>query len=533
MVDSMPADQTATPYADAIARYAAEHPVRWHLPGHGGDTAGETALTRFFGGRAADYDIMPMVEGIDLGPHNPFEQSLALAAEAWGARRTWFLANGASQGNLIAVMATTAFGHDDRTANRGPHPGGGGRADGRRRDSAGAEHGDPGRADHRGDRVVVMQRSVHSSMIDALGMSGGRARFVAPHVDHDHGVAHGVRAADVAAELDACAARGEAVDAVIVVSPSYFGFVADIVAIAGVAHGRCVPLVVDEAWGAHLGFHPRLPARSLSSGADLVVSSTHKLGGSFTQSAMLHLADGPYADVLEARIDRVYRSVQSTSESALLLASLDIARRELATGTERIGRSIDAAEQLAARVRAGGRFGILSDSFPTVPGWAATDPLRVVIDTRVAGLDGRVVRTTLKRDFGLLVELASEGTLVAVVGAGAVPNVEALPAALAALPDHLGVADGAPAARLPEWGPERTSVRAAWLGDTELVHHTEAAGRVSAASLAAYPPGIPNVLPGEEITPAAVDFLRAVAASPAGHVRGAHDPALDHFLVVA
>lgn len=498
MVDSMPADQTATPYADAIARYAAEHPVRWHLPGHGGDTAGETALTRFFGGRAADYDIMPMVEGIDLGPHNPFEQSLALAAEAWGARRTWFLANGASQGNLIAVMATTAFDHH-----------------------------------HRSDRVVVMQRSVHSSMIDALGMSGGRARFVAPYVDHDHGVAHGVRAADVAAELDACAARGEAVDAVIVVSPSYFGFVADIVAIAGVAHGRGVPLVVDEAWGAHLGFHPRLPARSLSSGADLVVSSTHKLGGSFTQSAMLHLADGPYADLLEARIDRVYRSVQSTSESALLLASLDIARRELATGTERIGRSIDAAEQLAARVRAGERFGILSDSFPTVPGWAATDPLRVVIDTRVAGLDGRVVRTTLKRDFGLLVELASEGTLVAVVGAGAVPDVEALPAALAALPDHLGVADGAPAVRLPEWGPERTSVRAAWLGDTELVHHTEAAGRVSAASLAAYPPGIPNVLPGEEITPAAIDFLRAVAASPAGHVRGAHDPALDHFLVVA
>lgn len=489
-------DQSTTPYADAIARHAAAHRVRWHLPGHGGDTAGVTALTRFFGGRVADYDLMPMVEGIDLGPDNPLQQALTLAAEAWGARRTWFLANGASQGNLIAVMATTAFARGDA-----------------------------------GDPVVVMQRSVHSSMIDALGMSGSRARFVAPVVDHDHGVAHAVVADDVAAELDACAARGEHVGAVVVVSPSYFGFVADVAAIARVAHARDVPLVVDEAWGAHLGFHPRLPARSLALGADLVVSSTHKLGGSLTQSAMLHLADGPYAEALEARIDRVHRSVQSTSESALLLASLDIARRELATGAADIGGSIDAAEQLAARVRAGGRFGILGDEFPTVRGWAATDPLRVVIDTRVAGLDGRVVRTTLMREHGLLVELASEGTLVAVVGAGAAPDVGALPAALAALPD-LGAA-AAVRTRLPVWGPERTTVRAAWLGATELVRHGDAVGRVSAASLAAYPPGIPNVLPGEELTTATVEFLRAVAASPAGHVRGAHDPALDHFLVVA
>lgn len=484
-------DQSTTPYADAVARYASTHPVRYHLPGHGGDTAGETALTRYFGGRLADLDIMPMVEGIDLGPDNPYEQSLALAADAWGARRTWFLANGASQGNLIAMLAVRSFGD-----------------------------------------VVVVQRSVHSSVIDGLGMSGGRARFVSPVVDHHHGVAHGVLAGDIAGELQACAARGESVGAVLVVSPTYFGFVADIAAIADVAHGHGVPLIVDEAWGAHLGFHPALPARALQHGADLVVSSTHKLGGSLTQSAMLHLGSGAHADRLEERIDRVYRNVQSTSESSLLLASLDLARRQLATGSQQIGESIDAAHALADAVRRLDRFAILNDRFADVPGWAATDPLRVVIDTRVAGLDGRELRTWLMRERDLLVELATEGTLVAVVGAGAAPDVAALPAALATVPVTLGDADH-PLPRLPGWGPERLSIRAAWLGATEVVACEDAVGRVSAASLAAYPPGIPNVLPGEEITADVVEFLRAVAASPAGYVRGAHDRHLDHFVVVA
>ena len=447
--------------------------MRWHLPGHGvTPPAGGARGSSGPGGRLRHH-----ADGRGHRPRTaqPVRAVASARRRGMGARRTWFLANGASQGNLIAVMATTAFDHH-----------------------------------HRSDRVVVMQRSVHSSMIDALGMSGGRARFVAPYVDHDHGVAHGVRAADVAAELDACAARGEAVDAVIVVSPSYFGFVADIVAIAGVAHGRGVPLVVDEAWGrtsasTALPAQPVVGCRPGGVVDPQARQVVHPVGDA-------HLADGPYADLPKAHRPRV--SQRAVDErGALLLASLDIARRELATGTERIGRSIDAAEQLAARVRAGERFGILSDSFPTVPGWAATDPLRVVIDTRVAGLDGRVVRTTLKRDFGLLVELASEERSSR-GGCGAVPDVEAPGGARRAPDPRLAGA----AVKLPV-GPNGRRC-AAWLGDASWCHTGRPAGcRRPACCLSAWHPqrasrrgdhaGCHRLPPGGR-------------ASPAGHVLGAH-----------
>ena len=152
----------------------------------------------------------------------------------------------------------------------------------------------------------------------------------------------------LAAALDA---HPEAV-AAYVVTPSYFGAVADIVELAKIAHDRNVVLVVDQAWAAHFGFHPDVPDNALNQGADLVISSTHKLGGSLTQSAMLHLGHGPFADQLEPLVNRAFRSMQSTSASSLLMMSLDVARHALAVhGRERIQRSLDAAARAARRPR--------------------------------------------------------------------------------------------------------------------------------------------------------------------------------------
>jgi len=482
--------QTATPYASAVRDYSAAHPVRYHLPGHGGGTAGSTAVGDFFGGRLAELDLMPMIDGIDLGAEpTPLERSRRLAAEAWGARRTWFLTNGASQGNHMAVMALRAFGD-----------------------------------------TLLVQRSVHTSVIDGLMMAGMRGRFVAPVVDRELGAAQALTADAVAEELARLASTGEMPAAVYIVSPSYFGFVTDIAAIAAVAHAAGIPLVVDEAWGSHLGFHPSLPSSSLAHGADLVISSTHKLGGSLTQSAMLHLADGPWADRLEDRLDRVKHSLQSTSESAVLLASLDLARRSLAIGRNRLGHSIAIADRIRDAVRDEGRFAIASDRYPAQAGWGGTDPLKIVIDTSAGGIGGHHARSLLHRDAGILVELATENAIVAIVGSGAEPDVGALLDGLRALPRITDDASLAPV--LPGWGPERMSIRAAYFAPTEVVPAEHAIGRISADSLAAYPPGIPNVLPGEEIMPETIGFLRAVAESPSGYVRGAVDPYVDFVRVV-
>ena len=171
-----------------------------------------------------------------------------------------------------------------------------------------------------------------------------------------------------------------------VVSPTYFGACADLAGLVEVAHEHGVPLAVDEAWGAHLRFHPDLPADALGSGADLVVSSTHKIVGSLTQAAMLHLGDGGRID--EAVVDRCVSLVETTSPSALLCGSLDAARRlppSTASGcsTRPWPGSPPTREEIAEIPG----LAVLDDSMVGRGGIAGWDPLRLAIDVRGTGVD--------------------------------------------------------------------------------------------------------------------------------------------------
>ncbi len=484
--------QHRTPYAEALAAHAGRDWLRLNVPGHAGDPAPFARLAALVGEAPLRLDFPPLLEGLDLGTGSPLEQAQDLAAQAWGARRTWFLTNGASQGNQIASLIAPALGS-----------------------------------------TLVVQRSVHSSVIDGLVLSGLDCRFVSPSVDADQGIAHGVTAEDLARAL----ARAPDAAAAYVVTPSYFGAVADVRALADVAHAHGVPLFVDEAWGSHFGFHPDLPQGALSQGADLVVSSTHKLGGSLTQSAMLHLGHGPYAERLEPLIDRAFRMVQSTSASALLLASLDVARACLVNNQEALGASVAAADRIRGAVRRLGRFAIVSDTFDRFPDVVSADPLRIPIDTRRGGISGYEARALLMRNHQVLVEVATESAVVAVIAAGAAPDTDRVVEALHCLPspDSKGAEreEGRLGLGLPSPGEARMSARRAFLSATRVVPARDAVGMISADTLAAYPPGIPNVLPGEVVTEAVVDFLQATAAAPHGHVRGAVDPAVAQLRVVA
>ncbi|WP_432075019.1 aminotransferase class I/II-fold pyridoxal phosphate-dependent enzyme [Streptomyces wuyuanensis] len=478
-----------TPYADALRTQAGHDWVRLNVPGHAADPHAFQALASLLGPDALRLDFPPLLDGIDLGASSPLDKALALAAEAWGARRTWFLTNGASQGNQIASLAAPALG-----------------------------------------RVLVVQRSVHSSVIDGLVLSGLDCAFVQPSVDAEQGIAHGVTAADLARAL---AAHPDAA-AAYVVTPSYFGAVADVRALAEVSHAAGVPLIVDEAWGSHFGFHPALPGNALSQGADLVTSSTHKLAGSLTQSAMLHLGHGPFADRLEPLVDRAFRLVQSTSANALLMASLDVARASLVAGREAVGTSVAAADAVRRAVRRRGRYEIVSDSFGRFPDIVASDPLRIAVDTRSGGIPGHEARRLLHRDHRIMVEVATDSAIVAVVGAGAAPDTDRFVEALHLLPAPAAgsAPDERSRLRLPSPGPARLTARKAFLSRSRTVAATDAVGMISTDTLAAYPPGIPNVLPGEVITAETVDFLQRTAAAPSGHVRGALDPTVSVFRVV-
>ncbi len=475
-------DQDATPYVDALLAYAALEPGRFQVPGHKGGAGADPAMRELVGDVGLRNDIPSVTEGVDIGPEpTPFQQAQLLAAEAWGAQRTWFLVNGASQGNHSACLALA----------------------------------------HGGNRVVV-QRNVHSSVIDGLVLSGMRPTFVAPELDPELGIAHGLTPESLAAALE----ETPGAVAAMVVSPTYFGACADIAALAEVAHGRGVPLVVDEAWGAHLHFHPSLPADALASGADLVVSSTHKIVGSLTQAAMLHLGRGGRIDA--AVVDRCVSLVETTSPSGLLSGSLDAARRQAYVhGAELLGETLDAVAATRAAIERTPGLAVLDESMVGRPGIAGWDPLRLSIDVRGTGSTGYRLAKTAFETSRIDLELYSENIVVAIFGLGE-PAASAGERLVAALREALGKLEagpGAPEAKLappPPWGELVLTPREAFLGPQEVIPFDAAAGRVAAEGLAAYPPGIPNVLPGERLTAETLDYIRESVAH-GGYVRGGSD----------
>jgi arginine decarboxylase len=480
--DGATGDQGEAPYLDALRAYAERDPTRLHVPGHKGGRGADPGLEQAIGRSALALDIPALVEGIDVGPEpTPFQRAQELAAAAWGAKRSWFLINGASQGNHVALLALA----------------------------------------HAGSEVVV-QRNAHSSTIDGLVLSGVRPRFVAPEVDPELGIAHCL----TPASLDRALSEAPEACGAAVVSPTYFGAVADVAALVEVAHSHGVPLVVDEAWGSHLAFHEDLPAHALSLGADLVVSSVHKVVGSLTQSAIVHLGRGDLID--EDVVDRCVTLIESTSPSALLGGSLDAARRTAAVnGRALLGETMAALAVAREAVRAIPGLDVLDERLAGAVGVYAYDPLRLAIDVRGTGATGYELERQVRHRDDVILELAGENVVVAVFGMAedAAPQVDRLVRALRhgveALP---GAADPRRErfAPPPLWGELAMTPREAFLGPQEVVPVAEAAGRVAAESLAAYPPGIPNVLPGERLTAETLDYVQKVLEQ-GGSLRGASD----------
>jgi arginine decarboxylase len=484
--------QRETPYLDALLDYARRNPARLHVPGHKGGQGADPGLLDALGEAALSLDIPALTYGIDVGGEpTSFEAAQQLAAEAWGARRAWFLINGASQGNLAAGLALA----------------------------------------HKGGEVVV-QRNAHSSTIDALVLSGMRPTFAAPEIDPELGIAHCLTPQTLAAALE----QTPRAVAAWVISPTYFGAVADIAGLAEVAHARGVPLVVDEAWGAHMAFSEELPEHALSAGADLVISSTHKIVGSLTQSAMLHLGAG--AEMIgEDTVDRAVTLTESTSPNALLFASLDAARRQAAVfGRELLAHTMAELARAREEIRSIAGLDVLDERMAGRPGVFAYDPLRLAVDVRGVAASGYELAPLLREIGDVNLELYGQNVLVAVFGMGerglgeAPRLVSSLREAVLRVglePDGQRASFAAP----PPWGELAMTPRAAYLGAQEVVPAADAVGRIAAESLATYPPGIPNVLPGERLSAETLAYVQRTLEQ-GGSVRGASDRLLRTVRVV-
>ena len=275
----VPSDQPTAPYLDAVVAYGFRGSTRFHVPGHKAGAGADPGLRTAIGEDALMLDVPQDIHGIDLGPEpTPFQRAEQLAAEAHGAARSWFLTNGATQGNHALCLALAPLG-----------------------------------------APVVVQRNSHASVIDGLVLSGGARATSRPSTSEELGMAHGVTP-DALARGAGAPRRTRAPRSI--VSPTYYGMAADVAGCAEVATPPASPLVVDQSWGPHFGFHPDLPPSALQQGADAVLTSTHKIVGSLTQSAMLHVA--PTGRIDPDAVARTVRLVRSTSP---VVAADGLARR--------------------------------------------------------------------------------------------------------------------------------------------------------------------------------------------------------------
>jgi arginine/lysine/ornithine decarboxylase len=475
-------EQPTAPYLDAVVAYAFRGTGRYHVPGHKGGPGADPGLRKAIGIDALATDIPQDIHGIDLGPSpTAYERAERLAAEAFGAERTFFLTNGATQGNHTLCLALAPLG-----------------------------------------TRIVAQRNSHASIVDGLVLSGGLPSFVAPEYDAELGITHCV----TPEALERALRDAPDAEAAFLVSPTYYGMAADIAALADVAHAAGVPLVVDQSWGPHFGFNEELPPTALSQGADSMLTSTHKIAGSLTQSAMLHISGSGRIDI--GAVARALRLLRSTSPSSLLMASLDAARRQLALhGEQLLWETLRAIEVAREKLETIPGIALVDSSLVGQMGVTGYDPLRIVLDVRGTGCTGYEIADALRRSYDVHVELPMQATVVFIVGLGeSAANLRRLAGDVDEVVKRLSE----PGATAPIVPPATSlgyevvvSPRDAFLGEAEQVAVDDAVGRISCESIASYPPGVPALLPGERISAETVGYLRRLAASGA-RLHGASDP---------
>jgi arginine/lysine/ornithine decarboxylase len=483
-------EQPTAPYLDAVVGYAFRGPGRYHVPGHKGGPGADPGLRKAMGPDGLAMDIPQDIHGIDLGPSpTPYERAELLAAEAYGAERTFFLTNGATQGNHALCLALAPLG-----------------------------------------ARIVAQRNSHASIVDGLVLSGGVPAFVAPEYDDELGITHCVTPDALAGAL----AETPDARAAFIVSPTYYGMAADIAGMVEVAHAAGVPLVVDQSWGPHFGFNEALPPTALSQGADAMLTSTHKIAGSLTQSAMLHISATGRIDV--GAVARVLRLLRSTSPSSLLISSLDAARRQLALhGEQLLFETLEAIEIARAKFETIPGIAMVDAGLVGRMGVAGYDPLRMVLDVRGTGRTGYEISDALRRSYDVHLELPMQATVVFIVGLGeSAATLRRLAGDVDEVVKRLSE-PGATAPIVPPATSLRNEValppREAFLGEAEQVAVDAAVGRISCESIASYPPGVPALLPGERISAETVVYLRELADSGA-RLHGASDPAFETINVL-
>ena len=471
-----------TPLLNAIQQLVQKPHAAFYAPGHKQGKGINHNIRDLFGTQAFQADLPELPELDNLfAPEGVIEQAQQLAAATFGAAKTWFLINGSTCGIAAAILATCDA----------------------------------------GDKIIL-PRNIHQSAIAGLILSGAIPIFVNPKYDAQEGLTYNVTPEAIQQALKA----HPDTKAVMMLYPTYQGVCCDLKAIAEITHQYNIPLLVDEAHGAHFAFHPDLPPAAMSVGADLTVQSTHKVLSAMTQASMLHIQDDRVCD---RRISKALQLLQSTSPSYLLLASLDAARQQMAReGRELMSQTIALATEAKNKLV---EIPNLSVFQPTSgPGCQHFDPTRLTIDVSKLGITGFEADAILNDQLGVTCELPLLRHLTFIISLGNTPEdiaqlIQACQTLSQSTTSQAIYPSLIPYPSSLILHPLTISPRQAYFAPTKTIPFREASDRLCAELICPYPPGIPLLMPGEIITREAIDYLQQVIAAGAT-ITGCKDPTL-------
>lgn len=476
--------QGRVPIYEALERFRHQRVVPFDVPGHKRGR-GNPELARFLGERAISLDVNSMKPLDNLcHPISVIREAEELAAQAFGAAHSFLMVGGTTSSVQSMLLAT-------------------------------CKHGDK----------IILPRNVHRSVINALVLSGAKPVYINPQTDSRLGISLGMNLSEIKKALEEHADA----KAILVNNPTYYGICSDLRSIVKLAHERNMLVLVDEAHGTHFYFGEHLPLAAMAAGADMASVSMHKSGGSLTQSSLL--LTGPKVDAGYVR--QIINLTQTTSASYLLMASLDISRRNLALhGREIFSKVCELAEYARQEINILNGYYAFARELINGQNVFDFDITKLSVHTLDIGLAGIEVYDILRDQYDIQIEFGDLGNILAYISIGdRKQDIERLVSALAEVRrnykrDKTGMLS-------QEYINPRVvhTPQQAFYAPKQMLPLKKTAGRISSEFVMCYPPGIPILAPGEEITPEILDYI-IYAKSKGCSLTGPQDTEIMHLNVM-
>ncbi len=453
-------DQSRAPLYEAVRKYIKKDMVAFHMPGHSRGRGVPRIIKRIFRQDFLKFDLTE-VSGLDYLHYakGVIKEAEDLAADLYGVKRTFFLVNGTTAGVHAMILATCK----------------------------------------EGEKIIVGRNS-HRSVIGGIIASGANPVFVHPEFNEEYGIITNL----TPEALENTIKQHRDAKAVLITTPNYYGFQGNLKEMIDIVHRYGMYALVDEAHGAHFPFNSKFPKSAIEYGADMVVQSAHKTLPTLTQTSLLHIvSDRINSDMVEQSL----AVIETSSPSYIFMIFLDLVRREMALhGEELWNRAIDVANYARERISTLSHYKVVDENAVNGNDIFAFDPIKLTINVKEIGMSGFEFESFLNRN-RIEIELSDLQNILLFITIG---NEKRDIDYLVKVLKMANKKEVSKIERMPDFpvaGKQVFSPNDAFNMDYEVRDIMDSKGKVSWGIVAPYPPGIPILAPGMEITNEAVDFI--------------------------